>query len=288
VGSDPDPDGANPTKITNSLLSGSFTRAVSIFNTSGTLTELEVTNSTFEMAAGGPGFLVETRGNAVATVIVTGSTFQNNDAAGIQGSALAQSSLTLNILGATSANTFMNNNEGVRCSNQNDADMSCEVSNNTFIGHPGSAIFVGNGTPMPLTGMASLNGKILNNSVTMLTGGNNHTIFSNLRGSGSFSALLISGNTVSNNVQFDGIRVDTPDTGTSPNFSVTVTNNDVTTTKGENAISLNAQQMSRACFNVRSNKTVAPVGRCKSAGSLPPWQVLRRVMAPSPTRHRTC
>ena len=114
--------------------------------------------------------------------------------------------------------------------------------------------------PDPLTSMASLNGKILNNNVTMLTGGINHTILSNLRGSGSSSALRISGNMVSNNVQFDGIRVDTPDTGTSPNFSVTVTNNDVTTTKGENAISLNAQQRSRACFNVRLNKTAAPVG----------------------------
>jgi hypothetical protein len=81
-----------------------------------------------------------------------------------------------------------------------------------------------------------------------------------LSGIGSSSALLISGNTVFNNGSSDGIRVDTPDTGTSPNFSVTVTNNDVTTTTGENAISLNAQQSSMACFNVRSNTTAAPVG----------------------------
>ena len=138
------PAGANPTKITNSLFSGSFERTVSIFNTSGTLTELDVTNSTFEMAAHGSGFLIETRGNAVATVIVTGSTFRNNFAAGLQGSALAQSNLTLNVTG----NTFQNNNEGVRCSNQNDADVTCEVSNNTFTGHPGNAIFVGNGTTL--------------------------------------------------------------------------------------------------------------------------------------------
>ena len=93
---------------------------------------------------------------------MTGSTFQNNFAAGLQGSALAQSNLTLNVTGST----FQNNNEGLRCSNQNDADVTCEVSNNTFTGHPGSAIFVGNGTPT-LTSMASLNGKILNNNVTM-------------------------------------------------------------------------------------------------------------------------
>ena len=73
---------------------------------------------------------------AVATVIVTGSTFQNS-LAGLQGSALAQSNLTLKILGATNSNTFLDNNEGVRCSNQDDADVTCEVSNNTFTGHPG-------------------------------------------------------------------------------------------------------------------------------------------------------
>ncbi len=72
------PAGSNPTRITNSRLSGSFERAVSIFNASDTLTELDVTNSTFPLAARGSGFLIETRGDAVATVIVTGSTFQNN------------------------------------------------------------------------------------------------------------------------------------------------------------------------------------------------------------------
>ena len=51
---------------------------------------------------------------------------------------------------------------------------------NTFTGHPGNAIFVGNGTT--LTNMASLNGKILNNIVTMPSDSNNHTILSSLSG----------------------------------------------------------------------------------------------------------
>ena len=50
-----------------------------------------------------------------------------------------------------------------------------------------------------------------------------------LSGAGAVSRLLISGNTVNNNGQFDGVNVNTPDSGTSPNFSVTVTNNHVTT-----------------------------------------------------------
>ena len=87
--------------------------------------------------------------------------------------------------------------------------MTCEVSNNTFTGHPGNAIFVGNGTT--LTNMASLNGKILNNDVTMPSDGTNHTILSSLSGIGSSSALLISGNTVTNNGLLNGIHVDTPE-----------------------------------------------------------------------------
>ena len=208
------------------------------------------------------GIFIETRGNAVATVIMTGSTFQNNVAAGIQGSALDQSNLTLKVLGATNINTFTNNNEGVRCSNQNDADVTCEVSHNTFTGHPGNAIFIGNGTT--LTSSASLNGKIEKNDVTMPPVDDtnfNHAILSDLSGTGSSSALLISGNIVTNNGRGDGIHVGTLNAGASPNFSVTVTNNNVTVAStGLSAISLNAEQSSSACFNVRFNTTAAPNG----------------------------
>ena len=83
------PAGTNPTRITNSLFRSLGERAVSIFNTSGPLTntsgpltELDVTNSIFALAGDGSGFLIATRGDAVATVIVTGSTFRNNLACG--------------------------------------------------------------------------------------------------------------------------------------------------------------------------------------------------------------
>ena len=52
-------------------------------------------------------------------------------------------------------NTFSDNIEGVRCSNQDDAEVTCEVSNNTFTGHPDNAIFVGNGTDTDQTGRVS-------------------------------------------------------------------------------------------------------------------------------------
>ena len=170
------PAGSNPTRISNSSFSGAAVGLVAIFNTSGPLTntsgpltELDVTNSTFVLPGEGPDFLIATRGIAVATVIVTGSTFQSA-LLGLQGSALAQSNLTLKIgaIGATNMNTFSNNiGGGVRCSNQDDADMTCEVSNNTFTDNSGNAIFVGNGTT--LTDMARLNGKILGMSCAPLS-----------------------------------------------------------------------------------------------------------------------
>ena len=276
------PAGPNPTRITNSLFSNLGAGAVSIFNTSGTLTELDVTNSTFTSAGDGPGFLIATRSTAVATavatVIVTGSTFRDS-LLGLQGSALARSNLTLKILGETNMNTFSGNIEGVRCSNQDDADMTCEVSNNTFTGNLNNAIFVGNETT--LTDRARLNGKIQNNDVTMPPDGSDHIILSSLSGTNSASgsssaALLISGNTVIKdeddgigNFNFNGIHVNTtfnpatpnPNPMMEPNFRVTVTRNNVkNTANGLSAISLNALGKSSPCFNVLLNTTEAPGG----------------------------
>ena len=55
--------------------------------------------------------------------------------------------------------------------------------------------------------------------------------------------------------------MNTPDAGTSPNFHVTVTNNNASIgADGVNAINLNARQSSTACFKVEGNTTAAPSG----------------------------
>ena len=132
--------------------------------------------------------------------------------------------------------------------------MTCEVSNNIFTGHPGNAIFVGNG--MTLTSSASLNGKIENNDVTMPPDGNNHIILSSLSvtnsaSGSSSSALLISDNTVIQETGWDFITVSmwipllNPGTPVQilrePSFTRHSHKNNVTNTaNGLNAISLNA------------------------------------------------
>ena len=108
--------------------------------------------------------------------------------------------------------------------------------------------------------LTSTDGTLLNNNITMPNIVDDHTILISFSGTGSSSALLISGNTVTHNGLQDGIHVDISNASPSPNFSVTVTNNNVMAPRGVNAISLNALQSSIACFNVRSNMTVAPNG----------------------------
>jgi hypothetical protein len=249
------PGSANPTRISNSVLSASFERNVSMFSSSGLLTELDVQNSTFQTAKNGSGFLIETRSTAVATVIVTGSTFSSNFSVGIQGSALSASNLTLKILGATSANTFSSNNDGVLCSNDDNAKATCQISNNTFTGQPGNAIFVGNGTQLTDTG-GVLNARIESNTITQPSTGNNNPIGVFLSGNTTTSNVLLNLNTITTAGTSDGIFVDTPDSNSTPHMNVTVTNNTVSVTdsvNGANAIDLQPHQSATACFNVTGN-----------------------------------
>jgi hypothetical protein len=223
-------------------------------NSNGILSELDVQNSTFQTARNGSGFLIETRNTAVATVIVTGSTFSSNFSAGIQGLAVSTSNLTLKMLGATSANTISSNNDGVLCSNQDSAKATCTISNNTFTGQPGNAVFVGNGVTSAAS--AVLNARVENNTITQPSTGFNNAIGVFLSGTGTTSNVLLNGNNVTTAGTSDAIFVNTPDNPSSPDMNVTVTNNTVRVTDsvlGANAINLGPHQSATACFNVTGN-----------------------------------
>jgi hypothetical protein len=257
VGTSPSGTNTNPTRISNSTLNASFERNVSIFNTTGILGELDIQSSTIENAKNGSGFLIETRATANATVSVTGGTVSGNFAAGMQGSALGNSSgipqsgsnMTLLISGAT----FTSNNDGALCSNDGNATATCNISNSTFTGHLGNSIFVGNGTTQSTAG--TLNARIQNNkTVTQPVGGNNATIGVFLSGKGTVSKVLIDGNNVTNNGNFDGIFVNTPDNLSTPTLNVTITNNTVATAaSGFAGLDLTPHQSATACFNVTGN-----------------------------------
>jgi CSLREA domain-containing protein len=268
------PGGPNPTRISNSDFSTSAGTHVRMYSSGGTLTGLDVKKNTFTglgpsptAGTGGGGLQLELRGSSTGTLKLTGNSFVSNFGPALQGTALGQSSLTFNVLGGTGdgANMFTNNAaDALLVSNKNDADLTTEVSSNIFTGNPGNAIFVGNGTP-PVSNLSSINAKILNNTITQPGGSpnvsTNHVVLALFSGTGAPSSVQICDNNITNNGQFDGIHVNTPDSGTSPNFSVSVNNNVVNNAaSATNAINLNGRQSSTALFHAQGNTTTAPSG----------------------------
>ncbi len=236
TGLDGDPTGltggaigsATETRIDHTVISTSFEHGLVVENTSGTLTQLNLTGTTIQNDGNGSGFLIEGRGPAGSTASMTvqieGSSFLNNPGAGVAGNALRDTTLTMNILGNTAAgtNTFTGH-DTILLGNGDTGHLITDIESNTISGN-GNGIFVGNA--VSATSGATLSAKIVGNSVTTNAGGANHSISSFM--SGGTSHLLIDSNTVVNNGQANGINVGTPDDPSGPNFTAIVTNNTVT------------------------------------------------------------
>jgi Bacterial Ig-like domain/Cadherin-like domain/Bacterial Ig domain len=130
-------NGSNPTKITNSTVSQSFEFEMQITNSSGTLTDLQITNSAFSSngSSGSHGDLINFlgQGTSVMTLTVTGSAFTGN--APNTGTAIFANSGGTSMNVTVSSSTFTNNNAGVDCSSDPvNTNLHFNVSNNTFIG----------------------------------------------------------------------------------------------------------------------------------------------------------
>jgi large repetitive protein len=248
---------ATETRIDHTLINTSFEHGLVVENTTGTLTQLNLTGTTIQNDGNGSGFLIETRGTAgstaAATVQIEGSSFLANPGAGVAGNALRNTTLTMNILGnaAPGTNTFTGH-DTILLGNGDTGHLVADIRNNTISGN-GNGIFVGNA--VSATSGATLSAKIVSNSVTTNVGGANHSISSFL--SGGTSHLLIDSNTVVNNGQANGINVGTPDDPSGPNFTAIVTNNTVTGgATAANGISLAADVSgpgATAVFKVEGN-----------------------------------
>jgi hypothetical protein len=261
--------GTNPTKISNSSFANSAGTNISVFNSSGTLTDLQLINNTLTglgssppAGHGGSGFLLQLRGSAVATVDALENAISNSFGAGMQGLALDGTNLTFNVGDGTAlnANTFTNDaTDDLSLSNKGTGVLVTNILHNTFTNTPGNAIFVGNGTP-PVSG--SITAKIDGNTITSSNAAAsiNHVVLLLFSGT-SDSHATISNNNITNHGNFDGIKVDSPDAGTSPTYDVKVINNVVTNdaTAG-NAINLQARRDADAIFKVEGNTTTAPSG----------------------------
>ena len=248
---------ATETRIDNTLISGSFERGVSIFNNSGTLTQLNLHGTTIQNSTNGSGMLLELRDTAVATADLQNSTFTGNKAAGFQGTGTDTANLTVNAIGAGGhSNTFSNNNDGVLIGSSGSADVTTEFSNNTFSGNtPGVAITVS--TFQSSTASGSLSAKILNNTVSVPATGLNDAIQALMSGTGTPQHIKIDGNVITDaGTGANGIFVGTPDSGTTPNFTAIITNNTVTmtdTVNSGNGISAQSTKGGSAVFKIEGN-----------------------------------
>jgi hypothetical protein len=242
--------GTNPTRIKHTTVNGSAANNVTILNTSGTLADLLVKNSTFRdpaAAFGADGFNVETQNSAVATVRLEGNTFKSNFTQGFQGQASDSSTLTVN---ATLSNSFQSNNEGLVLSLSSGADLNFDISNNTFTGQNGVSIFVG--TSSTATSSADLRGKIVGNNVDTPATGVNHSLIT-LPSGNSNAVIKIDGNTIVNNDGLRGINVtDTDVAGNATKLDVTVINNNVTVLAAD-AIYVEGRNSATVCAKIENN-----------------------------------
>jgi Bacterial Ig domain/Calx-beta domain len=262
--------------ITNTTISQSAENNLSIDNTSGTLTLLTVSGSTFKdtrlTGPGNDGFLFQAHNAAIATILVNGgNNFTNNALIGAQFQALDTSNVTVTV----QSNTFTDNNEGIEVECNSAAHMIAHIGGttnllgNTFTaagvpaGNAGTAILASNFAAA--TNASDFNVKIEHNNIDIPNGGVNHGVI--VFGSGTNAPLkaLVDGNTITNNGQFDGIHVNTPDAGSTPVMNITVTNNivnssDLLAFSPTISINCNYRRAGTGTFKIEGNTTTSANG----------------------------
>jgi hypothetical protein len=245
--------------IDNVDISGSIEHHVEVYNQSGTM-NLTISNSNIHdnsVAGGSDGIQMEFRGTAQAFIDIDTNQVSNNKSQAIQISALE----TSNVHATIDNNTITRGtqgNEGIVLSNGGDADLTTAIVNNDISGFGGVAIFVGQVAGQG-TNQSLLQATIQNNTVTSPADATNHAILAFLSsetGQVSQARLLIDDNTVTyNSAAARAILVDAPDSGRTPNFYATVTDNTVTATDVDavTMISVAARNGATGHSDVRGN-----------------------------------
>ncbi|MEO6196034.1 MAG: cadherin domain-containing protein [Thermoanaerobaculia bacterium] len=220
---------AGTASITNTNVTGSAHNNFFLDNTSGTLTSLTISNSTFNnnsTANGNHGFLFQARGTSVISAVdITGSTFSGNKSIGMQ--ILTADTATVTAY-SVSTSTFTNQQIAMDFSQSQTSNLAFKILNNTNItGQNSHAINVftaaGAGTGGTLQGRIENN--IIGNAGVVNSGsaiGNCMRV--NINGQADAS-VLINGNTLRQCPNGRGIEV-IGRNGTG-GLDVTVTGNDV-------------------------------------------------------------
>lgn len=246
--------------IDNCKISGGVEHNTEYYNQSNafslTVSNTDITDNT--AAFGGDGMLMEMQGTASATVSIQNCFFDDNKSQPVQAAANDNSSIDITINSCTVVRTTQGN-EGFVLSNGSNGDLTAHVTNNNISGIGGTMIFVGQ-TPGNASSSSNLVAVVKNNTLSTPASATNHAIIAFLTstiGQVSQANILIEGNTIAQNSTTGAARpflVDTPDANTTPNFTATVINNNVTfvdPTAGASA-DVTARR-GTGCFDVRDN-----------------------------------
>ncbi|HEX8889752.1 MAG TPA: cadherin-like domain-containing protein, partial [Pyrinomonadaceae bacterium] len=228
--------GSRPTSITNCTFQNNWEFQIQITNSSGTLTDLTMSGNTISNngANGIVGDLFNFLGNGTASMklSLTSGTFTGNapaTATAISSVTQGSGTHTVNVSGAT----FTNNNVGVDCSTTNaSTTFNCNVSNNTFTGSRAQAINSFHNGNSPFT--RTFNGTFNNNIIgTLGVAGSGSAVGRgiDIDNEGAINATYtISGNTIQEVTNFEGISVQTGLGGSTTAgglTQVTITNNTI-------------------------------------------------------------
>ncbi len=272
------PSGANGLFGTNLIdycnISGAVEHNVEWYNQSGTGT-LTVSNSDIKsnsVAFGSDGILVEMQGTAGAspgspvTLVVNNVTFDDNKSQGVQVAANDSSRIDATINNSTLIRTSQGN-EGFVLSNGSNGQLTAHVTNNNISGLGGVAIFVGQtpGNALALPGgVVGLTAVIRGNVINAPASATNHAVLAFLTstvGQVSLANILIESNTIVQNGLLRAFLVDTPDLNTTPSWTATVLNNNVTVTDTVNGVTSDVTaRRGTGCFDVRGNVISGPFG----------------------------
>ncbi len=218
--------------VTNSVISGSRHRGITVDNLNTNLSALTMSATTVSGTVGGDGVLIQMRGTSVLTTGTIGGssaaaacTFSNNSSTGLQVSGVD----TANILGLTvQNNTLTGNNVGMDFDLTQSASMSIVVQSNTFNNHQSSPLnlFSGSGN----TG-GTMTAKVVGNTIGTAGVFNSGSFFGDgirvvLQG-GTHGVLTIDGNVIREVPNARGIDVNAQGDTSANSVNVKITNNQV-------------------------------------------------------------
>ena len=255
--------------ITTTTVSNHLEDNARILNSSGTLSQLTITNSTFRdtdtVSPGNNGLLIQGDSNANMTVDIANSSFLRNRANGLQ--VINNGSGTVDVeIGTAAANsggTFQNNNVGVNIAHNGSGTLPFDVLNASF----SAPTLVGAASPINLNkasaGSGTMSGTVSGNTITNANSLTGPGIRVNGNGVGGTLTTLIQSNNISQ-VANRGIEVIARDG--SNTLNATITNNTVTLTDPlfADGIRVDAGSISSdtttICADITGNTSTTPAG----------------------------